>query len=96
MNTFQRLGSKYRTLSKVQINQVHEYTLRLMAQLGCRVECEEALDLLGEAGCDVRDPGRVKIPRRLVLEAIEAAPEKIDVFNRDGVLAMTFEEDACY
>jgi trimethylamine--corrinoid protein Co-methyltransferase len=85
-----------RILTPEQINQVHEYSLELLEKVGCSVKCEEALDILGHAGCDVREPTRVKIPRKLVAEAIEKAPKRIEVFNRLGNLAMTFEKDSCY
>ena len=86
---------KNRILSTEQINQVNEYALRLMAEIGCKVQSEEALDLLGRAGCDITNPDRVKIPRRAVLEALEAAPSKIEVFNRDGEPAMELKEGSC-
>jgi len=96
MDTYQRKGSKNRTLTQEQISQVNEYALRLLEETGCKVSCEEALEILGSAGCDVSDPERVKIPRKLVMEAVEAAPSKIEVFDRNGELAMVFKEDACY
>ena len=96
MDSHQRRGSRNRILSKEQITQVDEYVLRLMEETGCGVICDKALDILGSAGCDVRDPDRVKIPRKLVMESLEAAPREIEVFNRDGELAMVLREDACY
>ncbi len=96
MDIYQRQGSKNRILSYEQIGQVNEYALRLMEDIGCRVSCEEALDILGRAGCDVSSPERVKIPRKLVMEAVETAPGEIEVFDRNGELAMVLKEDACY
>jgi trimethylamine--corrinoid protein Co-methyltransferase len=96
MDSHQRRGSRNRILSKEQITQVDEYVFRLMEETGCGVICDEALDILGSAGCDVRDPDRVKIPRKLVMESLEAAPREIEVFNRDGELSMVLREDACY
>jgi trimethylamine--corrinoid protein Co-methyltransferase len=96
MEGIQAPGSKNRILSEEQITRVNEYTLRLMEEIGCKILCDEALDILGRAGCEVSDPGRIRIPRRLVLEALEAAPKAIEVFNRDGELSMTFTKDTCY
>lgn len=96
MDMTQRLGSKNRILSTEQISRVNEYVLRLMEGVGCRVLCDEALDILVRAGCDVSRPERVRIPRRLVMEAIEAAPKTIEIFNRDGDRSMTFTEDSRY
>ena len=88
--------SAHRILTAEQIRQVHEYALQLLETVGCSVQCQEALEILGSAGCDVGDPARVLIPRRLVLEALEAAPKQIDVYDRNGALAMTFEPGCCY
>jgi len=96
MDVYQRQGSKNRVLLDEQITRVNEYAFRLMEEIGCRVLCEEALDILGGAGCDVSHPDRVKIPRRLVREAIESAPKAIEVFNRDGELSMALTENTCY
>ena len=96
INPSQRSNARGRILEQAQIDRVHEYTLQLLEQVGCAVLCEEARNLLGGRGCDVRDPERVKIPRSLVEEAIEAAPGRIEVFNRCGQLSMVLEQDACY
>lgn len=96
MDTYQRQGSKMRLLSKEQILQVHEYALQLIENTGCQVMSKEAIDILGHAGCDVHDPVRVKIPRRLVMEAIEAAPKEIKVYNRAGEPAMILDQNNCY
>ena len=96
MDYHQRQGSRNRTLSNNQILQINEYVLQLMEEIGCAVDNIEALDLLGHAGCDIADPRRVKIPRKVVKEALEAAPKEIQVFDRDGALSMTFTEDSCY
>jgi len=92
----QHKASRNRVLSQDQIQLVHEHTLELLERTGVWVQCEEALEILGDAGCDVRDPKQVKIPRKLVAEAIEAAPKSIKVYDRQGRLAMTLQENACY
>lgn len=96
MDVYQGPGLRNRILSGEQVRQVNEYALRLMEEVGCEVESKEALDLLGHAGCEVSDPSRVRIPRRIVLEAVEAAPKQIEVYDRDGKLAMRLETDSCY
>ncbi len=88
--------SRNRFLTRKQISQVHEYALQLIESVGCVVQCEEALDILDCAGCDVRERTRVKIPRKLVIESIEAAPKQIKVHDRDGNLAMVFDKNRCY
>ena len=90
------MGKTNRILSDKQVEQVNEYALRLMEEVGSKVECKEALDILNQSGCDVSNPDRVKIPRKLVMEAVESAARNIEVYNRDGELAMVFEANACY
>lgn len=82
-------------LSDEQIKLVDEYALRMMEEIGCRVQSEEALDILSRAGCDVTNPDKIKIPGKLVMEALETAPDEIEVFNRDGELAMELKEGYC-
>jgi len=96
MPGFQLPHTRNRLLSPQQIQQVHELALQLLEKVGCSVQCEEALEILGMAGCDVKNPHRVKVPRKMVNEAISAAPKKIQVYHRDGKLAMTLDQDCCY
>jgi len=96
MNNEQRIGSEHRILKQNQIEDIHSYTLDLLERVGVWVQSKEALDILKDAGCDVSDDKRVKIPRDLVSEALEAAPEEIEVFNQKGELAMTLKRDVCY
>lgn len=88
--------SRPRVLTSAQTRQVDEYAMCLMEQVGCRVASEEGLDILGRAGCDVRDSERVKIPRAVVREALESAPKSIQVYNRTGELAMVLSEGLSY
>ncbi|MDA3939418.1 MAG: trimethylamine methyltransferase family protein [Spirochaetia bacterium] len=92
MSIMQRKPINNQILSDEQIKQVNEYALRMMEEIGCRVQSEEALDILSRAGCDVTNPDKIKIPRKLVLEALEAAPSQIEVFSLDGELAMELKE----
>ena len=96
MDIRQRTGSRNRVLSQEQIQLIHRHTLELLERTGVWVQSEEVLEILGDAGCNVRDPKRVKIPRKLVAESIEAAPKSIEVYDRNGHLAMTLQEDVCY
>lgn len=50
MNKYQRIGSKNRILTPEQIQQVNESVLNVMENIGCRVDCKEAIDILSQAG----------------------------------------------
>ena len=79
---------QFRLLSDKQIEELHFATLQIMERIGILFECQEAIDLLGEAGADVSDPGRVKIPSYLVEQALNNAPKMVTFYNREGELAM--------
>jgi trimethylamine--corrinoid protein Co-methyltransferase len=96
MNYTQKMGAGTRILTQEQIETINTYTLELLERVVVWVQSQESLDILARAGCDVRYPKRVKIPRKLVFEAIEAAPKEIQVYDRKGHLAMTLKTDTCY
>jgi len=47
-------------------------------------ECQEALDILGNAGIDVTNPDRVKIPVSMVEQALRTVPKSVTLFTREG------------
>lgn len=82
-------------VKKENIDQTLAASYKVMAEIGMDIHNERALTLLKEAGCEV-DGIRVKIPRKIVDEAIAAAPSVIDVYSRDGELAMALGDRNCY
>lgn len=75
---------QFRILSDYQLEELHLATLQILERAGVAFHCEEALEILGCAGADVSNPNRVKIPSRLVEQAIRTAPKMISLFTRDG------------
>ncbi len=96
MGIRQHDGSRNRVLDQAQVELVHERTLELLEKTGVWVQSGEALEILGGAGCDISNPKRVKIPRKLVENAIASARRSIEVYGQDGHLAMTLQEGSCY
>ena len=47
-------------------------------------------------GAKVRDELRVFIPGELVEKAIATAPSQINIYDRNGNIAMTLEGTRCY
>ena len=71
-----------------QLQQIHEYSLRILSICGVRVDSEEALRLFAQrAGAAAIDGDRVRIPRELVEWALEVAPRSVDVYDQRGDLA---------
>jgi len=79
---------QFRLLSDKQIEELQLATLQILERTGVTFECQEAIDLLGEAGADVSNPQRVKIPSYLVEQALRTAPKTIILYTRDGEPAM--------
>ncbi len=75
---------QFRILSDSQLEELHLATLQILERTGVAFECQEALDILANAGADVSNPDRVKIPSYLVEQAIRTAPRMITLYSREG------------
>ncbi len=74
--TIRSLKSKWlQLLSQKEIQQVHQAVLRILEEVGVRVEWRPALEVYHQAGCRV-DFGRsvVQIPEAVLMSALETAP----------------------
>jgi len=83
-------------LSFDQIYQIHLSSLGILERTGVNVFLPEAVDLLREAGADVTDKHRVRIPSCLVEEALRVAPHRITISDRNGKPAMFLEGHNSY
>ena len=86
MHTSYGQGSRlqFRILSDKQIEELHFATLQILERTGVTFECQEAITILGNAGADVSDPNRVKIPSYMVDQALATAPKMITLYTREG------------
>jgi trimethylamine--corrinoid protein Co-methyltransferase len=75
-------------IDQQQIKKVHEYSLQILSTVGLRVDSPEAQKLFTRAiGSNTVNGDRVRIPPDLVEWAIQAAPARIDIYDRKGELA---------
>ena len=79
-----------KVLSQEKIEQIHAASLEILQQTGVSVRLPEAVELLAAAGCEVADD-IVRIPRRVVEECLDMAPDVITVYDRRGRKAMQLE-----
>ncbi len=84
---FQSEKPEFRILSESKIEELHSATLKILEKTGVAFECEEAIDILGDAGADVSNPDRIKIPSHLVEHALSEAPKSVTFFTREGETA---------
>jgi len=82
---------QFHLLSDKQMEELHLATLQVLEKTGVAFDCQEAVDILGEAGADVSDPQRVKIPSYLVEQALRTAPKTITLYTREGEPAMVLD-----
>jgi trimethylamine--corrinoid protein Co-methyltransferase len=79
-----------RVLSDEGIRALHYATLEILEKTGVEMQDAQGRDLLLEAGAWESD-GRIKIPERVVEEAIASAPSRIPMYDQQGRLAMPLE-----
>ncbi len=80
-------------MNEEQIQQTHQYTLRILSETGVRVDSPLVLGLL-ERKLGLKAEGRmICFPAPVVEEALRSAPKTVDVFNRRGDLAFRLGDD---
>ena len=78
----------FRILSRSQLDDIHDASMRILEQTGVRVYSDEATALLGGAGAYVGGGGLVKIPAHLIDWAVRRSPSSITIYDRNGEEAM--------
>ncbi len=79
---------RYRLMDNEQLQHLHRATLEILGKIGVCVKHPDALEILRESGCRVKDHTTVMIPEYLVADAIQSAPSCITLYNREGARAM--------
>ena len=82
-------------LTTDQVGQLHLATLDILEQVGVKICEPEAIELLREAGARITGD-LVKIPVWMVQQALQTAPCKIAIYNRNGDRAMNLEKGRVY
>jgi trimethylamine--corrinoid protein Co-methyltransferase len=76
--------------SKEQVREIHYATLEILRDIGVKMQDPKGRKILLEAGAWEAD-GRLKIPENLVTNAIDHAPARIPMHDREGNLTMPLE-----
>jgi trimethylamine--corrinoid protein Co-methyltransferase len=83
-------------LSDEDKKNIHQAVLRIISEIGMKIFHEEALALLKAAGCPVEGDRMVKIPAKLLQQAIASAPTNIAVYDRTSRHVMDLGERRSY
>jgi len=79
---------KLNVLSKEEIESLYLGALEVLERVGVRVLHPQALSLLTEAGCSVSQDSMVRIRPSLVEHALQTAPKRLLIFDREGELTL--------
>ncbi len=77
-------GGSYSPLDSLQIEKIHQATLKVFEEVGVKVSCAEALELFEGAGAKVdREQKIVKLSPKLVEKILSTTPSDINLCGRD-------------
>ncbi|HKK95962.1 MAG TPA: trimethylamine methyltransferase family protein [Anaerovoracaceae bacterium] len=75
---------EFNILTKKKKDKVHEFSLKLLEEVGIEVTGEKMLELLKNNGAEIGNDNIVKIPRKMVEKAMKSVPKEVILYNRDG------------
>ena len=85
------LYPKVQALSDDQIQAIHSASLEILEKTGVEMQDPHGRKLLLEAGA-WESGGRIKIPEKLLTDALASAPSRIPMYDRLGNLTMPLEQ----
>lgn len=74
-------------LSTEEVERIVGEACRVLETVGVLVESAQGTRLLRQAGAELAE-GRLRVPERAVREALASVPSRIEVFDREGQLAL--------
>jgi trimethylamine--corrinoid protein Co-methyltransferase len=88
---------KIELLTSDLIQQILDEAYQLLLKPGIKVQSLEARQLLGEAGAEVDDANEVvRIPHRVVEQALKSAPRHFTLYDRQGNPVVNYGGDAVH
>lgn len=83
-------------LSEEEKVKIHHAALEVLERTGMDIFHEESIEILSSAGASVANKTRVRIPTFLVQEALNSAPSRVTIYNRDGAPYLYLCDDNFY
>jgi trimethylamine--corrinoid protein Co-methyltransferase len=88
---------KLTVLSKEEIERIHHTTLKVLNEIGIAVRNERALELLKKFGFELVGKSDVaRFPAEEIEKTIHAISRNIDIYDREGNLALPLGKDKVY
>jgi trimethylamine--corrinoid protein Co-methyltransferase len=95
MNVKGLVGGQLRPLNEEQVWQIHQTSLKILEEIGVKVELEEALRIFKKHGAKI-DGEIVRIPASLVEEALKLVPHKFLMAGREKKNDLILEDKRVY
>lgn len=88
------MRSRFEVLSPSELDQIHAGSMEVLSEVGVKVDYGKAREIFREGGCQVDENEKsVKIPEKIVLWALEQAPDLINLHGADLQFKMQIGED---
>ena len=89
-------GVHFRVLTDDECERVVLAAHEVLERTGARFYDSQAVDILSAAGCVVEDGVIVRFPAAVIEEALATVPQRFDLYDRDGNLAIPVEPGRAY
>ena len=77
-------GGQLRLLSDTDIKKIHETSMKILEETGMKIKNVHARKIFAENGAEVDEETHVvKIPREMVMKAVETAPSKVILYGKE-------------
>lgn len=94
--TYQPFSPTLSFISDTDKTKLLDSALRLLEEIGQKLDHPDAIQIMQKSGCTVDDEGVVKVSRKLVEAALKSAPSNIAIYNREGEHVMDLGERRAY
>ncbi|HHW48162.1 MAG TPA: hypothetical protein GXX14_06035 [Clostridiaceae bacterium] len=89
--------STLEVLSKEDIDLIHNSSLRVLEEVGLKIDSTKVLNLLKDNGCIVDyDTQTVKFPRSVVEKCLKTVPSQVKLLDRNGNVAVVLGDGKRY
>jgi len=90
------LQPRLRVFNREQVLAIHAAALEILEKVGFKMEHAGALEMLTDAGCQVGEGDRLRLPAHLVEAALDSAPKQIVLHDQRGNQAMALVDGNCF
>jgi trimethylamine--corrinoid protein Co-methyltransferase len=95
MNVKGLVGGQFRPLNEQDVNKIHQTSLKILEEIGVKVELEEALRVFKKHGAKIEGV-IVRIPASLVEEALKLVPHKFLMAGQEEKNDLILEDKKVY